>query len=79
MVHPLNSLLTKDTPWNWTGECQSAFQQTKTALASTNVLTHYSPKLSLRLAADASAYGVGTVISHVYNAGWGIKANNFCM
>ena len=37
----------------------------KTKLTSTNVLVHYDVNLPLRLACDASAYGVGAVISHV--------------
>lgn len=32
---------------------------------STDVLAHYDPALELRLAGDASAYGVGAVLSHV--------------
>lgn len=50
--------------WKWTDECSSAFQQAKDALTSSHVLTHYDPDLPLKLAADASAYGVGAVISH---------------
>ncbi len=32
---------------------------------SAEVLTHYNPELPLRMAADASSYGIGAVISHV--------------
>jgi len=38
-------------------------------LTSASILAHYDPKLPLRLAADASAYGIGAVISHVCEDG----------
>ncbi len=37
----------------------------KDQLVSADVLTHYNPDLPIRMAADASAYGIGAVISHV--------------
>ena len=64
LIHPLNSLLQKHKKWNWTPECQEAFKKAKDAISSTSVLTHYDPALPLSLAADASAYGIGAVISH---------------
>ena len=60
----LNDLLKKSRNWNWTKECTQAVQLAKSALTSSPVLTHYNPALPLKLAADASAYGVGAVISH---------------
>ena len=64
LLHPLNSLLQHDQPWRWTPDCEEAFQQAKQALTSSNVLVHYDPALPLTLAGDASAYGIGAVISH---------------
>lgn len=65
LVHPLNNLLCKGREWKWTKECQHSFDQAKQTLVSSKVLTHYSPDLPIRMAGDASAYGVGAVISHV--------------
>jgi len=41
----------------------------KERLMSTSVLAHYNPDLPVCLAGDASAYGVGSVISHVFPNG----------
>jgi len=65
LLHPLNHLLRKDATWNWTTECAKAFQKAKKTLISSQVLAHYNPGLPIKMAADASAYGVGAVISHV--------------
>ena len=54
-----------DCKWKWTKDCQKAFQQVKNLLASSKVLVHYNPAVPIKLAADASAYGVGAVISHI--------------
>ena len=65
MVHPLNQLLQKDAKWTWTPDCAEAFLAAKQALNSSKVLAHYDPSLPITLAGDASAYGIGSVISHV--------------
>ena len=41
-----------------------AFAATKPALVSSNILIHYDPNLPFTLAGDASAYGLGAVLSH---------------
>ena len=68
-LNPLNALLRKDTKWKWSAEAEKAFKQAKELLTSATVLAHYNPGLPLRLAADASAYGIGAVISHVCEDG----------
>ena len=65
LIHPLNSLLKHETPWKWTKSCDDAFQAAKAKIVKPNVLVHYDPDLPIRLAGDASAYGVGAVISHI--------------
>ena len=41
----------------------------KKLITSACVLIHYNPEVPITLAADASAYGVWTVISHVFPDG----------
>ena len=59
-LYPLNQLLCKNVAWKWTAECNRAFQAAKSQLASSHVVVHYNP-----VAGDASAYGIGAVISHL--------------
>ena len=65
MLQPLNRLLQAGTLWNFNSKCKKAFQETKQQIASAKVLTHYDPTLPIKLAANASAYGVGAIISHL--------------
>lgn len=65
VLHPLNNLLKADTKWKWDATCSKAFTQAKAELASAQMLTHFDPQLPIRLAADASSYGVGAVVSHI--------------
>ena len=54
MLNLLNRLLHKD-----------AFRKVKELVTSEQVLTHYHPEKPIKLACDASAYGIGAVISHI--------------
>ena len=64
-TYPLNSLLHKNIKWEWTEKCAESFKKLKEQLSSKLVLVHYDSKLPLRMACDASSYGVGAVIAHV--------------
>ena len=69
LLHPLHQLLKKDQHWAWTSECEAAFQEVKQLISSDMVLTHYDPQKPLRIASDASSYGLGSVLSHVMEDG----------
>ena len=69
ILHPLNDLLKDSVPWEWSNGCEEALGLAKQALVSSEVLMHYDPALPLRLATDASQYGVGAVLSHIDKQG----------
>ena len=65
ILSPITALLQKQTPFEWSTKCEKAFRDVKQILASNQVLTHYDANLPLRLASDASPYGLGAVLSHI--------------
>ncbi|XP_055526941.1 uncharacterized protein K02A2.6-like [Wyeomyia smithii] len=69
MLYPLNNLLKDTVEFKWTKECEHSFYTVKQQMQSDRCLVHYSPELPLLLATDASPYGVGAVLSHVYPDG----------
>ncbi|XP_061735502.1 uncharacterized protein K02A2.6-like [Nerophis ophidion] len=69
VLKPLHNLLKKDSKWIWTVECAKVFEDAKQLLLQNKVLVHYNTRLPLRIACDASPYGVGAVISHVTEDG----------
>ena len=64
LLAPLYKLLGKDIQWEWSSEQEQAFQASKELLTSSKLLVHFNPQLSLLLACDASAYGIGAVLAH---------------
>ena len=59
---PLNRL-TGDVPWEWTSECQVAFDMIKTRIASNEVLAMPTSDGQWRIECDASYYATGAVLS----------------
>lgn len=66
-IHLLYKLLGKDKGFEWTAECQSSFEKSKVLLTSNQVLEIYDPDKEMIVAADASPYGLGAVLSHMVN------------
>ena len=64
LLHPLYQLLKKDVEWTWGVAQAKAFTVSKDLLVSKKCLTHFDSTLDLTLACDASAYGLGAVLSH---------------
>lgn len=65
VLNPLHRLLHKGQQWKWGQSCEDAFRKVKELVTSEQVLTHYNPEKPIKLACDASAYGIGAVISHI--------------
>ena len=60
---PLIRLTCKDTPWNFSDDCCSAFQHLKDAFTSTPILTHYIPDAPLLVETDTSDYAIAGILS----------------
>ena len=65
VLNPLHRLLHKGQQWKWDQSCEDAFRKVKELVTSEQVLTHYDPEKPIKLAFDASTYGIGAVISHI--------------
>lgn len=64
VLSPLYRLLEHKAHWHWGKKEQKSFEEVKRLLGSPCLLTHYDPDKPLLLAADASHYGIGAVLSH---------------
>ena len=60
---PLNSLLSKDTRFSWTEQCQVAFDKLKKALCESPILAYPDFAKPFLLYTDASDFAVGYVLS----------------
>lgn len=63
----LYKLLSKNTKFVWSNECDVAFERSKELLLSDNVLALYDPSKETILSCDASPYGVGCVLSQIFD------------
>ncbi|GJP34010.1 hypothetical protein CLOM_g18492, partial [Closterium sp. NIES-68] len=62
IVAPLTALTRKGWAWEWTSECQQAFEEVKRRLTSAPVLVLPDPGKPYEVVTDASTVGIGAVL-----------------
>ena len=60
---PLHALTRKDVKFEWSPECQSAFESLKSSIVQSPVLAYPNFELDFILETDASVKGLGAVLS----------------
>ena len=65
LLQPLNSLLQQRCNWKWNPECTKVLKLRKILYSQQWLLAYYDLILPLQLAADASAYDLGVLLSHI--------------
>ena len=66
---PIKQLRRKNTRFKWTQQHEQAFNSLKQHIVNATQLVHFQEHLPIILATDASSFGIGAVISHVYEDG----------
>jgi hypothetical protein len=65
IAKPLTILLKKGQPFDWTDQCEMAFQELKQKLVQPPILMHFRPGLPIILYTDASNYALGVILSQI--------------
>ena len=60
---PLRQLTKKNARFDWTTECQTAFEAPKKAMVSPQVMTYYDPTRPTTVIVDASKYGLASMLT----------------
>lgn len=63
IAEPLNTLKKKGQPFQWTSQCQKAFDYLKACLTSSPILGHPNLQLPFTVYTDASDTGLGAVLT----------------
>ncbi|QRW10290.1 Retrotransposable element Tf2 protein [Ceratobasidium sp. AG-Ba] len=63
IARPLHNLTKKDTKFEWTQECQQAFEEIKKRVSQDPVLIHPNPDKPFILETDASGIAIGAILS----------------
>ncbi len=63
IISPLVRLTRKDAKFDWTDECQHAFDRLKSAFTTAPILRHFDPTLPCVVEADSSDFCTGGILS----------------
>lgn len=63
-MNPLYNLLKKESKFKWNAACDAAVEHIKNEVVKKVTLAHFNPKIPIILDTDASAIGIGGVLSH---------------
>ncbi|EFP11683.1 hypothetical protein CRE_27751 [Caenorhabditis remanei] len=74
---PLDRLMKQDVDWKWTNIEQNAFDRLKNSVADATMLSHFKEDWKIVIAADASQYGIGGVLSHINPEGQELPIAHF--
>ena len=66
ITSPLYQLLRKNVAWKWDVQEKTSFKLLTKCLTETPLLCLNDKSLPVKLACDASSYGLGAVLSHVF-------------
>src|SRR5215212_3810604 len=70
IAKPITDLLHKDTKFEWTTNCQQAYQTLKDKLISAPILKTYDPEVAIRITTDASDFAIGAVLEQQFDDKW---------
>jgi hypothetical protein len=67
IAKPLTQLLKKSQPFEWTDECEMAFQELRNKLIEPPIMAHFKPECPIILYTDSSDYAIGAILSQIQN------------
>ena len=70
IARPLNTLTSEKKDWDWTTDCQKAFDVLKTAVTSAPALAMPTATDRFRVETDGSGVGLGAVLSQLQSDTW---------